>query len=86
MSKTMISFRTWALHEYKNEDKMCHDFLGDLKSDREFPRVDSWKALESYLIDECNACEAAVNAGRKIWKAYIKAMNKGGASRRGHSY
>jgi hypothetical protein len=81
----MISFRSWALHEYKSENKMCRDFLGDLKSDREFPRVDAWKTLEAYLLDK-NACEAAVNAGRKIWRAYLKAMNTGAETRRGHSY
>jgi hypothetical protein len=70
----------------QNRRRGCHDLLDDLKSDKEFPRVDTWKALEGYLTDERNACAGAVDAGRKIWKVYSKAVNKGSATRRGHAY
>jgi hypothetical protein len=62
----MISFKTWATLEFKTDDRGCHDFLADLKHDSEFPRVNNYKALESYLLDECGACEGVVDAGRKI--------------------
>lgn len=48
---------------------MRGDFLRDARADRQFPEVQTWRELESYLL-RCGACEEARKAGRALWREF----------------
>jgi hypothetical protein len=62
------SFRAWLLTRHVT-DTMRGDFIYDAKRDGELPDVQTWNALQSYLI-RCQACDEAIKAGRALWKEW----------------
>ena len=51
------------------------DFVRDAKADSSLPNCQTWQELESYLW-RCHACDNAVDAGRVVWRSYLKARSK----------
>lgn len=51
------------------------DFVRDARADDTLPDCQTWRELEAYL-SHCNACDEAVDAGRIVWRGYIKALSR----------
>lgn len=70
LSSPALAFKTYV--------KLCHnrtgpeqDFIEDARSDTEMPlQLSCWRELRSYLENACNACQAAIEAARPVWKRY----------------
>ncbi len=51
------------------------DFVEDARRDRNFPDVQSWPELKSYLLGK-RACEEAVEAAHTVWQGYRAALRR----------
>jgi hypothetical protein len=47
------------------------DFVADAKRDPTLPDSKTWAELEAYLF-ACHASDAAVEAGKKVWRQYCR--------------
>jgi hypothetical protein len=64
-----ISFRDWVMKQEVHRNA-CGDFIFDAKADSRFPDIRCWPELRDYLHSR-GACHMAVEAGRKVWRAYF---------------
>jgi hypothetical protein len=64
----MVGFRAWIRSQHVT-DSALGDFIADAKTDREMPAVRTWLGLRRYL-ENCGACEEAIEAGREAWDAW----------------
>lgn len=71
---TATTFRDYVRGRRKT-DTPAGDFVADLKSDSKFPDAKSWNDVENYLRSH-GACEAAVNAGKSVWRGYRAAVRR----------
>jgi hypothetical protein len=66
------SFRAF-LHTLPAEDSPAGSFVVDAKADKSFPDLKTWAELKGYLHPRG---DAALVAGRAIWRRYRDAQRK----------
>lgn len=76
----MIAVRTFThfITASEIDESPCGDFISDSQEaiyQRIFPDPKSWEQLEDFLHGR-RACEAAIEAGRKVWEIYSRERAK----------
>ena len=74
----MTTFKTYLMQHAIARRDPAGDFINDardvIRAHRDwgvgpFPTENTWRAVNDHL-ERHNACEAAVKAGRRVWKRY----------------
>lgn len=64
----MKTFRVW-IRQFEGDDNPMGDLSQDIKNDREFPKINDYDEILSYLRIK-NACFACIQTFQKAWKDY----------------
>lgn len=59
-------------------DTPAGDFTKDARSDRNFPEMQTWAELKSYLDQKVTGSHKplVIAAGREVWQAYVRQRRK----------
>lgn len=66
-----LTFRRF-LRQYRSQNSALGDLAADVRLDRNFPDVRSWKTLERYL-SRVGASHNALETARRAWALYAAA-------------
>jgi hypothetical protein len=75
----VMRFREWV-RSRRVTDTPRGDFVEDSRVARDFPDVDSWDEMESYLLFRRRACQEAMAEGKRLWREYQRAVSASPAS------
>lgn len=62
-------FFDWVIKTYSGKDNPRGDLAGDMKRDKEFPRVDDKEVILTHLWRR-HACSEAIAAFESAWRQY----------------
>lgn len=66
-----MTFKTWILKNYLNEDSPIGDLAGDIKTDKNFPDTNNYERVLNYLKSR-SACRECVAVFKKAYQIYYR--------------